>query len=60
MTQKRVLELAYFQALSNWGKEKDRLEALPDNEITKSRERKAYNELVEISELLHIEENKDR
>lgn len=52
MTEERIYNLAWSQQLMIWGKEKDALDRLPDNEIAKLRERKAYERLIEIENMM--------
>lgn len=52
MTEERIYNLAWSQQLMIWGKEKEILDKLPDNEITKLREQNAYKKLKEIEEMM--------
>lgn len=52
MTEERIYNLAWSQQLMIWGKEKDALDRLPDNEIAQIRERKAYERLIEIENMM--------
>ena len=52
MTQERILQLAYNAQLEIWAKEKDILDKLPDNKISKYREQKAWNDLKEIEKMM--------
>ena len=52
MTEERIYKLAWSQQLMVWGKEKDALDRLPDNEIAQIRERKAYERLIEIENMM--------
>jgi len=52
MTEERIYNLAWSQQLMIWGKEKDALDRLPDNEISQIRERKAYERLIEIETMM--------
>lgn len=56
MTQRRILELAYYEALALWNKEKEELD-LWDSDYNKFKERKARAELDEIAQLLYNEEH---
>lgn len=56
MTQRRILQLAYNEALNIWNREKEKTDYW-DDEYHKFRERKAWAELSEISQLLYNEEH---
>ena len=57
MTQYKILKYAYATALNNWSRELDYLKELPNNPITKAKERKAWAEVEEIRAMLKAEEN---
>ena len=57
MTDLRILHLAYVTAVNNWAKECEHATADPNNSYSKARERRAWNELKEIEDLLKIEES---
>lgn len=52
MTEERIYKLAWMKQLDIWEKEKDALDRLPDNEITRAREEKAYKRLIEIENMM--------
>lgn len=52
MTEQKIYELAWSQQITIWGKEKEALDRLPDNEVTKERERNAWNRLKEIEKMM--------
>lgn len=52
MTQKRIVELAWEQALANWCSEKAKLMKNPDNEITKYWVDIHFKEVTELEEML--------
>lgn len=54
MTQRRILQLAYYEALELWNREKEESDYW-DDEYHKFKERKAWTELQEISQLLEKE-----
>ena len=59
MTQRRILELAYLQAINNWQKEREHLLADKDNGILKYRVKVADKELNEIRQLYKEAEQKE-
>lgn len=52
MTEQKIYELAWSQQITIWGKEKEALDRFPDNEMTQTRERNAWNNLKEIEKLM--------
>lgn len=54
MTQRRILRLAYDRAVELWNREKEESDYW-DDEYHKYRERKAWAELNEITQLLEKE-----
>ena len=60
MTQLQILRYAYNGLLEVWGREYDRLQDHPDNEITKARFEKYDNELNELRTMLIAEEQKEQ
>ena len=56
MTQRRILQLAYYEALELWNREKEESDYW-DDEYHKFKEKKAWTELQEISQLLYNEEH---
>ena len=52
MTEKMIYELAWNQQINIWGKEKEMLDQMPDNEITQMRERNAWGKLQEIEKMM--------
>lgn len=59
MTQRRILELAYLQAINNWHKEREHLLADKDNGILRHRVKVADKELNEIRQLYKEAEQKE-
>ena len=55
MKEERLYKLAHEMLLMKWSKEKDFLEKHPNNEISKSRENKLWNELLELEKGLKID-----
>ena len=53
MTEARILELAWDQAIEVWGRWHDKLEKNPDDEIYRYKENKAKKELKEIEDIIH-------
>ena len=54
MTEARILELAWDQAIEVWGRWYDKLKKNPDNEIYQYRENKARKEVKEIENIIHV------
>ena len=52
MTEARILELAWDQAIEVWGRCHDKLKKNPDNEIYQYKENKARKELKEIENII--------
>lgn len=52
MSQFKILNLAYMAQLEIWHKEREFLEEFPNNEFAQVREKKAWDELNEISEMM--------
>lgn len=52
MTQERILELAFDAVLNIWHEEHKRLKENPNNAIRIARERRAYEEMKEIQNLI--------
>lgn len=52
MTEQKIYELAWSQQIMIWGKEKEALDRLPDNEVTQTRERNAWNSLKAIEKMM--------
>lgn len=52
MTDKRILELAYVEALRIWTEKKAFLEKYPDNSIASAKEAKAWDEVEEIRKMM--------
>ena len=52
MTEERIYSLAWDSLIQKWGREHDFLEQHKDNEIAKNRERKLWNELMELEDLM--------
>lgn len=50
MEEKRLYNLAYDMLLMKWGNEHDFLEKYPNDEIAKTREKKLWNELIQLQE----------
>lgn len=50
MEEKRLYNLAYDMLLITWGSEHDFLGKHPDDEIAKVREKKLWNELIQLRE----------
>lgn len=50
MEEKRLYNLAHDALLMKWGRAHDFLEKYPDNEIAKIKEKKLWNELIELEE----------
>ena len=50
MEEKRLYNLAHDALLMKWGREHDFLEKYPYNEITKIKDKKLSNELIELEE----------
>ena len=58
MTNERILNLAYDRALEIWGNEHDKLNEQPDSLMAQIREKRAWEELKEIENLIKKQENK--
>lgn len=52
MTEQKIYKLAWSQQMTIWGKEKEVLDRLPDNEVTQERERNAWKRLKEIEKMM--------
>ena len=52
MTELRILQLAKDGALERWSREQERLKRNPDNDLTKLREQRAWEELREVEKML--------
>lgn len=50
MEEKRLYNLVHDMLLMKWGNEYDFLEKYPDDEIAKAREKKLWNELIQLEE----------
>ncbi len=50
MEEKRLYNLAYDMLLMRWSNEYDFLKKHPDNEIAIAREKKLWNELIQLQE----------
>lgn len=48
--EERLYELAYEALLNRWGREYDFLKEHPENKISRIREKKLWNELMEFKE----------
>ena len=59
MTQLKILNLAYMEALNKWGKEFEKLQKNPSNEFTKAREEKLWAEVEEIKNMVIAEETRE-
>lgn len=59
MTYERILDLAHSKALANWSRAKD-LHDLCPNEMAAIDEKKAWDELVEISTIIYHETERQR
>ena len=57
MTQKRILQLAYYKAVDVWSSEKEDTE-LWASDYNRAKEKRAWDELQEITRLLYEEEHK--
>ena len=52
LTELRILQLAKKGALEQWSIEQERLKRNPDNDLTKRREQKSWEELKKIEKIL--------
>ena len=52
LTELRILQLAKKGALEQWSKEQEILKRNPDNDLTKRREQKSWEELKKIEKIL--------
>lgn len=52
MTELRILQHAKKGALEQWSIEQERLERNPDNDLTKFKEQRAWEELREVEKML--------
>lgn len=52
MTELRILQLAKAGALERWSREQEILKRNPDNDLTKLKEQRAWEELREVEKIL--------
>ena len=52
MTEKRIYELAWNQQIQIWGKEREILDRMPDNELSQIREANAKAQLRELEAIM--------
>lgn len=52
MIELRILQLAKRGALEKWAQANEALKKIPDNKLAQKREGKAWEELMEIEEML--------
>lgn len=55
ITDGRIIELAKQAAIMNWHHAKEKLDEMPENRIRISREKRAWEEVLEIESLMIVE-----